>query len=395
MTGRGWDIIIAGGGLAGGLIALALRQRRPDMRVLILESGRTLGGNHRWSWFASDLPEGGKALLAPIPQARWDEGYDVRFPRHARTLRTPYRSIASSDFDAALRGALPAEAIRTGAQAAALDAGGVTLADGERIESRAVIDCRGQAASRHLFGGWQIFYGRHLRTNRPHVVERPVIMDAALAQHCAYRFVYVLPIGPDEIFVEDTYYADSPLLDRAALSARVDAYCTDHGWAGKTLGEETGVLPVITGGDFAAFRAEHAQPGVALAGARGGLTHPLTSYSLPQAVGAALAIARAPDLSGPTLSLMLEELASRHWRRTRFYRMLGRMLFGAAEPEERYRIFERFYRLPEALIERFYAAATTGVDRVRILCGRPPVPLGGALKALLAPGNPLSREDAA
>lgn len=395
MTGRGWDIIIAGGGLAGGLIALALRQHRPDIRVLILESGARLGGNHRWSWFASDLAQGGEALLAPIPQVRWDAGYDVRFPRHARTLRTAYRSIASPDFDAALRTALPADAIRTGTQVAGLDAAGVTLAEGERIEAGAVIDCRGQAPAPQLTGGWQLFYGRHLRTSRPHGVERPVIMDATAAQIGGYRFVYLLPLTADEIFVEDTYYADSPLLDRAALSARIDAYCAARGWQGAMLGEETGVLPVITGGDVAAFRASQTVPGVGLAGARGGLTHPLTSYSLPLAVGTALAIAHAPDLSGPTLSLVLEGLASRHWRETRFYRMLGRMLFGTSEPEERYRIFERFYCLPEALIERFHAGATTGVDRVRILCGRPPVPLGNALKALLGRGEPLVREGAA
>ena len=50
------------------------------------------------------------------------------------------------------------------------------------------------------------------------------------------------------------------------------------------------------------------------------------------------------------------------------------MLFGAP-PERRLRVFERFYRLEEGLIERFYAGRSTLADRARILCGKPPVPL--------------------
>jgi lycopene beta-cyclase len=65
------------------------------------------------------------------------------------------------------------------------------------------------------------------------------------------------------------------------------------------------------------------------------------------------------------------------------------MLFGAARPDERWRVFARFYRLDEALIERFYAGRSTLADRARILCGRPPVPLSRALGALTGGQPPL------
>ena len=35
-------------------------------------------------------------------------------------------------------------------------------------------------------------------------------------------------------------------------------------------------------------------------------------------------------------------------------------------------VLERFYRLPEAIIRRFYALSLTRADRLRIICGRPP-----------------------
>lgn len=166
-------------------------------------------------------------------------------------------------------------------------------------------------------------------------------------------------------------------------------YARARGWQGEVLHEETGVLPVITGGDFTAYRIGLSVDGVALAGARGGFVHPLTSYTLPVAVTTAFAIAARATLPGGALADFVAQRAQQHWRDTRFYRLLGRMLFDAAEPNQRYRIFERFYRLPEPLIEQFYAAQSTSADKLRILSGRPPVPIGAAIKALLGKGAPL------
>jgi lycopene beta-cyclase len=69
------------------------------------------------------------------------------------------------------------------------------------------------------------------------------------------------------------------------------------------------------------------------------------------------------------------------------------MLYRAAAPEKRYRVLEHFYRLPEPLIARFYAGRLTRWDKLRVLSGRPPVPVGGALRALLS--GAASREAAA
>ncbi|WP_114521642.1 lycopene beta-cyclase CrtY [Altererythrobacter sp. ZODW24] len=393
MNGRKCDIAVVGGGLSGGLIALALTRKRPELDILLVEQGDTLGGNHRWSWFESDLPDGGSDLLGTFRKTSWDDGYDVKFPEHSRTLDATYRSLSSDDFDAALRRELPEGSVLTGVGAGKLDNTGLELSDGTPVTARSVIDCRGITAAPNLEGGWQVFMGRHMRTDLPHGVTRPVIMDASVEQHGAYRFVYVLPLGADELFIEDTYYADSPELDRRVLGARIEAYCKDNGWSGEILGNETGVLPVITGGDFRAFQAANAADGVTVAGARGGFVHPLTSYTLPQAVETALAIAEEADLPGAQLSAVISARASGLWRRTAFYRLLGKMLFRAGMPDERYRIFQRFYRLAPDLIARFYAARSTRGDQIRVLSGKPPVPIGGAIKAIFGSGNPLAKKE--
>lgn len=386
------DLAVVGGGLAGGLIALAAHRAQPSLSLVLVEAGDSFGGNHRWSWFEGDLRPEADALLACFGQTRWRGGNAVRFPGFTRTLDAGYRSLASHDFDTGLRRLLPRHAIRTQARAVALDAGGVTLEGGGRIAARAVIDCRDFAPSPHLAGGWQIFVGHHLRTVRPHGLAGPVIMDAEVRQHGAYRFVYSLPLAEDEIFVEDTYYADDPVLDRAALAARIADYARTRGWDGEVIGEEAGVLPVVTGGDTAAHRARFATPGVALAGARGLFSHPLTSYTLPFAAENAVAIADALPLDGAALAALVDRRAAAHWRRMRFYRDLGRMLFLAAEPEQRWRVFRRFYGLPQPLIERFYAGRSTAPDKLRILSGKPPVALHRGIAALLGKGAPLVQE---
>ena len=387
------DIAILGGGLAGGLIALALRRADPSLAVALVEAGDMLGGNHRWSWFESDLPEGGEDLLAPFRKLRWPMGYDVHFPRHSRQLESVYVSLASTDFDAALRRELAQSTIHTNRTVASVDARGATLEGGERIEARCVIDARGFILSDAFEGGWQVFMGRHLRTETPHGVDRPIVMDAKVRQHDAFRFVYTLPLAADELFVEDTYYQDSPVLDRSALSSRIDRYCDEMGWHGEPLAYETGVLPVVTGGDLARYQREVRVPGVAMAGARAMIAHPLTSYTLPFATETALLVAENRDLPGEQMAALLEAHARRVWKRTGFYRMLGSMLFGAAEPNERYRIFSRFYRLNPGLIERFYAARSTRADKLRTLTGKPPVPIPRALRALAGHRPPLTTQE--
>lgn len=392
MGAQHFDIAIAGGGLSGALIALALRMRRPDVSVALIEGGAAIGGHHLWSFFASDIADADRELVDPIIAARWDGGYDVVFPEYRRTLPTPYRSIASEDLAAAVAAAMPRDAVLTNAPVSSLDACGITLNGGRRIDAGAVIDARGIGAEQlpSLQGGWQKFAGQMLELDAPHGLTRPIVMDASVRQHDGYRFVYVLPFGETSLFVEDTYYADDPALDRDTLAGRIADYAAAQNWRVTAVTrEETGVLPVVTGGDFAALW--HDVPGgVALAGVRAGLFQPLTSYSLPDAVRFASHVAALPALDGAAIAAASQQYARAHWQRGKFYRMLATLLFSAAEPGDRYRVLQHFYRLDENLIERFYAGRSTAADMARVLVGRPPVPIARAALVLAGLGAPAS-----
>ena len=168
------------------------------------------------------------------------------------------------------------------------------------------------------------------------------------------------------------------MLDAATIGARVDEYV---GGAGRLIAEETGVLPVVLGGSIDALWPPHEEP-LAKLGLRGGFFHPTTGYSLPDACANALLIARMPSLAPAALHDALHRRARELWDDRAFFRLLNRMLFHAADPPRRYRVLEHFYRLPAPVIARFYAARMTTLDKLRILSGRPPVPIGRAIAAM-------------
>jgi lycopene beta-cyclase len=378
VSSKTWDLILAGGGLANGLIAWRLAQQRPELRILLLEQSEQLGGNHTWSFHDSDLDAGQLAWIAPLVSNRWPR-YEVVFPKMWRTLEGGYASIASQDFARVLEAAL-GPALRLRARVAELSPTRVVLEGGEVLEARAVIDGRGMQASSRLALGWQTFLGQEVLLDEPHGLTAPVIMDASVAQQGGYRFVYVLPFDARRLLIEDTHYVDSAAWEPERLRANIAAYAQARGWRiARVLREEEGRLPIVLAGDFKAYWDDLA--GQPSAGLRAGLFHSTTGYSLPHAVRLSERIAGMRELGASTLFAAIRDEAGREWRRQRFFRLLNRMLFLAGSPDRRWRVMQRFYRLPASLIRRFYAGRLSLQDKARLLSGKPPVPVGQAFVA--------------
>ncbi len=382
MTSSHFDLILVGGGLSAGLIALALRTRRPEIRLAIIDSGSSFGGNHTWSSFVSDLDAEGAALAAPLIAHRWSE-YQVRFPAYRRRLDRGYQSATSERLHEALVAAIPADCRYLGVPAASVSAAGVTLADQRTLTASAVIDARGQKTTDALDLGFQKFVGLEVELEQPHGLAGPIIMDATVDQHDGYRFVYVLPFTATTALIEDTYYTDGHSLDRAAVAARVHAYAATQGWQIKRIiREEDGVLPIAIDGDIEAHLASF-PPGIAPVGMAAGLFHPTTGYSFPDAVRLALHVAALPDLSGAAIDRAVRDFAAATWNERGFYRLLNKMLFRAGDPDKRWKVLQRHYSLNDGLVARFYAGHSTLYDKMRILTGKPPVPFWKAVALVL------------
>jgi len=381
MHSPGNSLLLVGAGLASAIIAQRLVSADPGIAITMVEGAATPFGEHTWSFHHADVTAADHAWLDPLVSHKWS-GQSVRFQKYTRHLSSGYASL-TSDSVATKIAAIPNVAMLTGTRVRSIDPAGATLEDGRRLEADCVIDARGFIPTPSMVLGFQKFVGLEIETETPHGITDPVIMDASVDQLDGYRFVYLLPFSPTRILIEDTRYSDGEALDLQALAADISAYARAQGWSIKSVvREEHGVLPICLAYDAERFWSK--QPAnVPVAGMRAGLFHPTTGYSVPEAVRLANLVAEHWPIKSAALAPLVKAHALGRARNQGFYRLLNRMLFRAAEPTRRHLVLQRFYRLPQPLIERFYAGRTTLWDIARILVGKPPVPVSRALPCLM------------
>ena len=375
-------MIIVGAGLSGLLTAWRCLVVNSDLSVLVIEASDKIAGDHTWSFNLTDVAEDLRDWIKPFIAYQWPR-YDVKFPKRERTLEIPYCTGNSDTLRACVQpfidnGRLQ---VRLKTKVTSLDPDKVTLENGDVWEANCVLDARGFEPNENVFLGYQKFVGRTIRTKEPHGLKHPIIMDATVEQLGGYRFVYCLPFTEHEILVEDTYYTDGADLSENEVAARVGDYINAKGWGDHELvRQEKGVLPItLASSSFITTDS--------VIGIRGGFYHAVTGYSFPMALKVAYWIAwdidcfkadPSSDIEGHLYNA-IQSTQYAHWRNERFLRLLNRMLFRACEPDQRYKVLQRFYGLNQGLIERFYAGQLTWRDKARILIGKPPVPVTKAL----------------
>jgi lycopene beta-cyclase len=377
-------VIIVGGGLSGSLMAWRLRHCVPALDLCLLEAGDRLGGNHTWSFFETDLTPSQRSWIDPLVAYRWP-AYEVRFPTRRRLLATGYRSITSERLHDVVAATLGGT-VTYGAKVVEATTDHVRLKSGQVLRADCVLDARGARDLPHLALGYQKFCGLEVRLLEPHGLTAPIIMDATVRQEDGYRFVYTLPLDTHRLLIEDTYYSNEQTLTLDILHKRIRDYARTQGWViAETMRQEAGVLPIILAGDIDGLLSDGAAaaPRIGLAAA---LFHPTTGYSLPEAVRLADTLSGAfssrPDVTSQAARAIISNYGRTIWRERGHFRLLNRMLFHAGQSQERYRILERFYGLEIGLIQRFYACQLTLADQLRVLTGKPPVPILSALSCV-------------
>ena len=383
-------IIIVGAGLSGLMVAWRCLDVNPDLSVTVIEGSDRIAGDHTWSFNLTDIHEDLRDWLAPFIAYQWDS-YDVKFPKRNRTVGITYCTGNSDTLRACIEPYIKSGRldVRLSTEAKDLTSKSVTLDSGEILGADCVLDSRGFTPNDKKILGYQKFVGHVIKTAKPHGLARPIIMDATVEQLGGYRFVYCLPYSDTEILVEDTYYTDGAELNTQEVDARIKDYIRDElGCTQYSLQRrEHGVLPITLAVDHdygTSLEGEQSQP--VLLGMRGGYYHAVTGYSLPEAVKSANVVCNMIEQNSPDFTrALLHEMAYHrvdHYHEERFIRLLNRMLFRAAKPTERYKVLQRFYGLSEGLIERFYRNRLTKADKLRILIGKPPVPVYKAIQNL-------------
>lgn len=381
MSARAWDYILVGGGLQNGLIALSVLERDPDAKVLLLERDEALGGNHTWSFHLGSIPdEVSRQSWFPALVEHYWPSYRVRFEGLERVVHHAYATCSSARFAEVLTerfGRAPNARLATGCEVTDVGAHEVRcVRDGEvSVETgHLVVDARGPRDGMVGRAGFQKFVGLEveLEPNGDAGGTGPLdlgvcdLMDTTVPQDGGFRFFYVLPFSPTRALIEDTRFTNGPELDEAAMTREVFAYIQRRGWrVREVVRSERGVLPMP-------WRPAGPVPRVAplVAGYRGGWFHPATGYSVPVAVRLAAFVANR----GPhgLFDRDFDALASEHEQQSRFAYLLNELLFEAADPDSRWKVFRHFYALPDELVLRFYGLTLSASDKRKMFLRKPP-----------------------
>lgn len=379
------DILIIGAGLSGLSLAYSYLKRQPQLSILILEADKEWRGDRTWSFHENDIEN--HQFWKEFIDFEWI-GYDVYFS-HQRTMNTRYFSIHSSSFFRKMQSHLK-DFIELGVTIANINSNSAIATDGKLYQADFIFDTRPRwnIPLDHLEQkkwGFQKFVGLEVELNEDHGLQRPVLMDARVEQMDGYRFFYLLPYSAQKLLVEETFYSEGASLAPEERVPFIKDYIAKRGWTIKRIiRREEGVLPIPTSSDriFETHR-RHFQ-----IGAGAGFYHPVTGYSLSWAFKVADHLSLTKKTTQIDLNSTMKALHSLHKKTERFYIVLNRLLFWGSTTQNRRNIFERFYRLPGPTIDRFYAGKSSLGDRLRLLIGRPPIPIKDGVRALLTKAPP-------
>jgi lycopene beta-cyclase len=269
--------------------------------------------------------------------------------RHRQTL---HRSYCFLD-NVALHEALSiddAHLVRTPATQVQPHRRSVTLADGRQIFARTVIDARGAVGTRGR--AQQSAYGLIVDTD----TAAPA-MEGADAWFMDWRldngahpdeppsFLYAMPLGVDQVLLEETCLVGRPPVDLKELRQRLSTRLIRRGVV--RTGEEKVEcvrFPVESSRAHGAF------------GARGGLMHPATGYSVAACLAAADPVAKALARHGSVRRAVwpLRARVVDRFRRVGLNALLG------MDSSQTAQFFGTFFELPMAL-QRAYLSGRTDV----------------------------------
>jgi lycopene beta-cyclase len=363
--GRRGGVLIAGGGVAGCLAALALVRLRPDVPMTIVEEAERFGGARRRLMFDAELEgQDERALIGMIGGTGWP-GFYVSFPGFSRKLKTGLTSLDPDALHDAMMAALKPEQYRLGTRVVAVRDDALVLDGGEEIRAEGAIDARGAANLSMLELLYEARAERDCRLAAPHRVDRPVLIDAHGGSGQGIGHVRCIPIDEHRIAIADVMVSEQSQPAEQA-GARIDAYLKLRGWTVAAVEAERSVSrPLPIGGDFASFwRIGGAR--VARLGLRGGFVHPATGRATADAVRNGLALAAQNDFSGPALHDLFEGRARAAWKKRAFLRDVNAVIAVAA-PDARRAMVERLYALDPGLIERFHADRLGLLDRRKVM----------------------------
>ena len=368
------DVIIAGAGLSGLSLAVALLDAGlpEDARVVLVDPRETLSGADRTWCFFDLVPHAFESAITH----RWSR-WRVRNGA-AEVLRSApgisYCTIPGERFYELALERLAAAGQRIelvlGVTVEHLEDRGAHVdvhTSAGVLRARLAMDSRPPSLTRAADDGndvnlLQHFRGRVVRSTEPvFEADTATLMDFDVSQADGIHFIYVLPFDAHTALVESTFFTERPLPD-AVYEAAIDTWLTRRlpGVVFQTISHESGVIPMTTE-PFDAWPS----PRIVRIGTAGGHVKPSSGYAF-------LALQRFVRAFAPRVVSALragscaEPPAARSPRTTALDTIFLSYLRSRPEraPDTFYRLFER---VPPAVLARFLSDTGTLADDLTVM----------------------------
>jgi lycopene beta-cyclase len=368
------DVIIAGAGLSGLSLAVALLDAGlpEDARIMLVDPRETLSGadrtwcffnlvphafesaiTHRWSRWR--VRNGATEVLRSAPGIAY-----CRIPGERFYELALERLVAAGQRIEFLLGVTVEHLDDRGEHVDVHTSAGV-------LRARLAMDSRPPALTRAADDGndvnlLQHFRGRVVRSAEPvFEVDTATLMDFDVSQADGIHFIYVLPFDAHTALVESTFFTDR-LLPDTVYEAAIDTWLTRRlpGRVFETISHESGVIPMTTE-PFDAWPS----PRIVRIGTAGGHVKPSSGYAF-------LAVQRFVRAFAPRVVSALraggcaEPPAARSPRTTALDTIFLSYLRSRPEraPDTFYRLFER---VPPAVLARFLSDTGTLADDLTVM----------------------------
>ena len=368
------DVIIAGAGLSGLSLAVALLDAGlpEDARIMLVDPRETLSGadrtwcffnlvphafesaiTHRWSRWR--VRNGATEVLRSAPGIAY-----CRIPGERFYELALERLVAAGQRIEFLLGVTVEHLDDRGEHVDVHTSAGV-------LRARLAMDSRPPALTRAADDGndvnlLQHFRGRVVRSAEPvFEVDTATLMDFDVSQADGIHFIYVLPFDAHTALVESTFFTDR-LLPDTVYEAAIDTWLTRRlpGRVFETISHESGVIPMTTE-PFDAWPS----PRIVRIGTAGGHVKPSSGYAF-------LAVQRFVRAFAPRVVSALraggcaEPPAARSPRTTALDTIFLSYLRSRPEraPGTFYRLFER---VPPAVLARFLSDTGTLTDDLTVM----------------------------
>ena len=368
------DVIIAGAGLSGLSLAVALLDAGlpEDARILLVDPRETLSGadrtwcffdlvphafdsaiTHRWSrWRARN---GAAEVVRSAPGIEY-----CRIPGERFYELALERLVAAGERIEFLLGVTVEHLDDRGDHVDVRTSAGV-------LRARLAMDSRPPSLTRSADDGndvnlLQHFRGRVVRSAEPvFEVDTATLMDFDVSQTDGIHFIYVLPFDAHTALVESTFFTGR-LLPEAVYEEAIDTWLARRlpGMVFETISNEGGVIPMTTA-PFDAWPS----PRIVRIGTAGGHVKPSSGYAF-------LAVQRFVSVFAPRVVSALraggcaEPPAARSPRTTALDTIFLSYLRSRPEraPDTFYRLFER---VPPAVLARFLSDTGTLADDLTVM----------------------------